>query len=76
MTMTTSTVSPAQSLSDLIKRRRLTLAASALLATLGSGLGLIPYYLIYRIAVETIGQPATPSIRTRFGCWLAAQCWW
>lgn len=46
-----------KTLGDLVNRRRWTLVASAILATIGSGLGLIPYYLIYRIATEVINQP-------------------
>lgn len=45
-----------ETLGTLVKRRRSALIGSALLATLGSGLGLIPYYLIYRIAVEVISK--------------------
>jgi ABC-type multidrug transport system fused ATPase/permease subunit len=50
-------VSP-YSVRTFVLRRRLTLITSAMLATLASGFGLIPYYLIYRIAAEIIGRTA------------------
>ena len=44
------------SLRSLILQRKLELAFSGILSALGAGLGLLPYYLIYWVSLEVIGQ--------------------
>jgi ATP-binding cassette subfamily B protein len=63
-------MSPQPSLKALILRHRLALALSAILAALGSALGLLPYYLVYLVSREVIGQD--PALVDQGYIWMLA----
>ncbi|MEO0518184.1 MAG: ABC transporter ATP-binding protein [Cyanobacteria bacterium P01_A01_bin.116] len=67
-----TTAAPA-GIGKLIRRRQMSLALSALLAAIGAGLGLVPYYLIYLVSLRLFNpSEASLELTTEYMLSLAA----